>query len=68
MKTIKELEDMEWIEIEENRKMCNNWYEEGREDMKKDVIKLMKELEGSQPEVAWEELKKRIEGKENERI
>ena len=37
MKTIKELE------IEENSKMCNNWYEEGRNDMKEDVWKLIDE-------------------------
>jgi len=35
MKTIKELE------IEETKNMCNNWYEEGRKDMKKDVLKLI---------------------------
>ena len=38
METIKE------EQIEENRKMCNNWYEEGRRDMKKDVNKLIDEM------------------------
>jgi len=48
------------LEIEENRKMCNNWYEEGREDMKKDVIKVIDEMNIGK----WikEELKERIEG------
>ena len=29
--------------IEENRKMCSNWYEEGRNDMKKDILELIEE-------------------------
>jgi len=56
MKTIKD-------EIEENRKMCNNWYEEGRNDMKKDVLGLIDEIERGKGE-GWfvEELKAKIEG------
>ena len=54
METIKE------EQIEENRKMCNNWYEEGRRDMKKDVNKLIDEWKKKVREhsTAWHILEK----------
>jgi len=41
MKTIKELEAEA---IENNRKQCKIWYDEGRKDMKKDVLGLIAEF------------------------
>ncbi len=50
-------------EIEENVKMCNNWYEEGRSDMKKDVFGLIDKMPTSAlGNINKEELKRIIEG------